>query len=62
MLYRCHDCDALVCADELTYYQLPGARWCTGWDLDHENDPTCPYCGSFDIEEESEDDEDDEDD
>lgn len=61
-MYRCKECDALICEDELACYEPPGPRWATGCDIDHENDRICPYCGSFELEEESEDDEDDEDD
>ena len=54
--YRCKDCGALIGEYEVEYYQIPGARWCTGWDLDHENEMMCPDCGSFNLEEEGDED------
>lgn len=51
----CNDCGHTFTADEAGVYQLPPKRFCTGWDIDHENAPCCPECGSLDIVEEEED-------
>ena len=59
-MYRCHDCDWVFSESEAGVYSVPGHRFCTGEDIDRENEPCCPECGSLNIEVYPDDEEDDE--
>lgn len=59
-MYRCDDCDYEFSEYEADYYRLPPKRFCTGWDIDNENMPCCPLCGSLNLVEVKDEDEDDE--
>ena len=48
-MYRCDDCDYEFSEYEADYYRLPPKRFCTGWDIDNENMPCCPLCGSLNL-------------
>lgn len=56
-MYRCNDCDFTFSESEADYFRLPPKRFCTGWDIDHENMPCCPLCGSVNLEQVGDDDE-----
>lgn len=58
-MYRCSDCDFTFSEAEADYFRLPPARFCTPMDIDYENMPAFPLCGSVNLEQ-VEDDEDDE--
>lgn len=47
MVIYCKTCGREFAPEEAVPYEVPGPRWATGWDIDHEGEPTCPYCGSL---------------
>ena len=60
-MIKCSDCSWSGSEYEADWYRLPEPRFCTGWDIDHENAPCCPECGSLNVVEVPDDEDEDED-